>query len=818
MIRTYFLFLLVFVMPLNLLASVDVPIQTQIYVDSTKTLTIENMLKKDLFVPLNSHNRLGFKDHAIWIKLSVKELSALQDKKYFLEYKYAKVESLNYYIVQNNVVKQVYELGSIKRFNERVIDTKNLYIPLSKDELLHSDIYARIYHMGSIPVDFSLIDINTFSNELETSSITLGILFGVLLIMALYNFILYMFTKEKYYLSYVLLVVSNLMFQLSYTQSAFKYLWPELNNFNLQSSNIFASLYVVFVLKFVFELLDISKDRLYKSYYFLRIQGSLVVFLSLLSVGSFYLLDDRYLGQLTYEYLVYVYVTTFLSIMFISLYLAFKKERTAQLFSYAWGILIVAILLFLANVLGLIDYSKNFAYILGIASIIEVALLALILADKLKTSKSVSDNLYLSNQELESKIQERTKALHLQIEQDSITHLQNRYAFFRQYEASSHNLIMLIDINAFKQLNDFYGNSIGNSILKEFSTFLSNYAKLERLEVYRISADEFVLLSQSKEEFDVTQFKILAYEFSRLLSQKKFFIKELGDNIEIEVTIAIAEGSINQADMALVEAKQRHVKVMVYSNEIDKKDSISLNLDWKQRIKNALDVGDILCFYQPILDANEKVIKYELLMRMRQEEEGEVKYISPFFFLDYAIKSNQYIELSRYVIESGIKQFDKDAKLSINLSYLEIKDEGFIEWIRGVIHSNNFFNKVVFEITESADVENYDLITRLREVFRYDGVEIAIDDFGSGYSNFSYILELKPDYIKLDGSIIKNIDTDATAFALVKSLVTLSKELGIKTIAEYVHSKEVFELCKVMGVDEYQGFYFSEPKQIEEVM
>ena len=93
------------------------------------------------------------------------------------------------------------------------------------------------------------------------------------------------------------------------------------------------------------------------------------------------------------------------------------------------------------------------------------------------------------------------------------------------------------------------------------------------------------------------------------------------------------------------------------------------------------------------------------------------------------------------------------------------------------------------------------------------GVKIAIDDFGSGYSNFKRIMSINPDYIKFDGSLIKNIDKDSYSYLIVKNLVNFAKELNIKTIAEFVHSKEVYDTCVYLGVDYLQGFYISEPKK-----
>ena len=124
-----------------------------------------------------------------------------------------------------------------------------------------------------------------------------------------------------------------------------------------------------------------------------------------------------------------------------------------------------------------------------------------------------------------------------------------------------------------------------------------------------------------------------------------------------------------------------------------------------------------------------------------------------------------------------------------------------------------FAERIVFEITESEDiVDDEKIVSFIREV-RRTGAKFAIDDFGSGYSNFAYIMKMEPDYIKIDGTLIKDIHTNDVNRTLVKTIVAFSKELQIKTIAEYVHSKEVHEVVQEFGVDEYQGFYIQEPTE-----
>jgi EAL domain-containing protein (putative c-di-GMP-specific phosphodiesterase class I) len=215
--------------------------------------------------------------------------------------------------------------------------------------------------------------------------------------------------------------------------------------------------------------------------------------------------------------------------------------------------------------------------------------------------------------------------------------------------------------------------------------------------------------------------------------------------------------------------------------------------------------------YQPIVDANEKIVKYETLMRLKNEETGEL--ISPFFFLDIAIKTGLYSALSSHIIFESLHLLDSTShEISFNFTYGDIKNEILIRNIESFLKvSNGIGSRAIFEIVESENIESYSDIKNFIKKFRQYGVRFAIDDFGSGFSNFEYILEIEPDYLKIDGSLIKNIDTDKKAYILVSAIVEFSHKLGIKVIAEYVHSKVIFEMLKVIEVDEYQGFYFSEP-------
>ena len=416
-------------------------------------------------------------------------------------------------------------------------------------------------------------------------------------------------------------------------------------------------------------------------------------------------------------------------------------------------------------------------------------------------------------QYLEKEVSKRTQELHHELYYDSVTGLLNRYSFFKKVKEIEFPIVFIIDIDKFKVINEFYGNSVGTLVLKKFAQFLTDFSTT-KYEVFRLSGDEFILLentlSKETQEYYEDNAKKLLEEIS------SFEIELKDDYITIDVSIGISiaqENMFETAKMALDYAKTHNKQFIIYNNSIDERHKIQDAIKWKRVIKNAIVNNNVVAVYQPIVDKNRNIIKYETLMRLR---DSDGKLISPFLFLDIAIKTKMYNELSSIIITKALNKLKTDKILSMNFTYDDIKNTPFIEKIENFFKENpQTGSKAIFEITESQSIKNYDDVKNFIKQFRAYGVKIAIDEFGSGFSNFEYILEIEPDYLKIDGSLVKNIDTDKKSLILVKAIVQFSHELGIEVIAEYVHSETVFLMLKDMGVDSYQGFYFSEP--LEEI-
>ena len=421
---------------------------------------------------------------------------------------------------------------------------------------------------------------------------------------------------------------------------------------------------------------------------------------------------------------------------------------------------------------------------------------------------------------LEKKVEERTSELEHKLCFDELTGLKNRFSLNKDLKEEEFFALSLIDIDEFNSINELYGFEVGNEVLKKVALVLEKYAQNNEMRVYKVSSDVYALVDTNILHF--SSYEKYLIELVELFKNQEIHIKHLDIDIFVYVTIGCAisqEESVKTANIALKKAKKDRSKYMVYCQEIDTKETIQKTMFWREKIKDAIEKDKIVPFYQPILNDKGRIVKYETLMRIKEKENGETKYLSPGYFLDIAIKTKQYFKLNQIVIEKSLKNLKNTHKdISVNISFADILNLEFVEILGRSINklSAEERRRVVFEILESDFISDYEILEDFIKKYRSLGVRIAIDDFGTGYSNFSHIMNIKPDYIKVDGSLIKNIDKDMHSQEIVKSIIDFSHSLGIKVIAEFIHSPRIYEIVVEMGVDEFQGFYLGEPTPLIE--
>jgi len=397
------------------------------------------------------------------------------------------------------------------------------------------------------------------------------------------------------------------------------------------------------------------------------------------------------------------------------------------------------------------------------------------------------------------------------LEIDELTNLKNRHAFSKEKKKYKEPTLILVNIDNFKHINDSYGSNIGDHILKELGKLLKKFLIVKGLngEVYRLGADDFGILIEGVR--NKNKLESLIKELISMIENNDF--KYSGIEIPIKVTAGISYENplLETADIALKYVKKTRNKYMFYSEDMNMRDKILKNINTIRLIKNALADDRIFLVFQPIKNLRTDTIdKFEVLVRL-QDDRGRVLY--PGEFLEIAKEAKYYGEITRIVLEKTFKILkEHEITLSVNLSLEDIIDDNIRRLINQNIRNPKIGRNIIFEILEDENIENYqkEFLEFIKEVKEHD-VRIAIDDFGSGYSNFSHLLKLKPDYIKVDGRLIKEIDIKNENRVIAETIVDFAHKLDIETVAEFVWNNDVLKVVKEIGFDYAQGFAISKP-------
>ena len=399
---------------------------------------------------------------------------------------------------------------------------------------------------------------------------------------------------------------------------------------------------------------------------------------------------------------------------------------------------------------------------------------------------------------------------------DSLTKLKNRFSFSQDKQSFKEPVLILINIDGFKNINEFYGNSFGDKVLIEFSKKVQLAAfqilNTKKSYIYRFGSDNFGILFE-KDSLDLAK---TAKRFLEKLDNIKIAI----DGIEVDIFTSLGISSSKKrlfetAEMALKRAKQDLTKKFyIFSKEIDKTKEIEKNLNQLKELKFAIRENKIVPYFQPIIDLKtKKTVKYEALARIVKDDNTIVY---PKDFLPAAKSSKLIGDITKIVLQKTIKKIvETKNHFSVNITYEDIEDEEDRKEILKIISKNRDASQyLTIEILEDEQIANYALYDNFINEVKLYGCHVAIDDFGSGYSNFDRVLKLKIDTIKIDGSLIKNIDKDKKSLLVVSTIVDFAKKANIEIVAEFVHSKEVLETVKNIGIDQGQGYFLGKPTPI----
>ena len=406
---------------------------------------------------------------------------------------------------------------------------------------------------------------------------------------------------------------------------------------------------------------------------------------------------------------------------------------------------------------------------------------------------------------------------------DGLTRLPNREKLLVELDRCKTASLLLINIDAFKEINDFYGHHCGDHVISELATALQDMLSQERnwaaCRLYRMPGDELAIwlpVAENAAQLEKRAEALLRFVGALSISWQN---QSIPLNVSLGVATSLQEDGSQLADeqllmsasIALQSARLARVGYCIYDPAQRTREAYEQNLIWANRLRRALDEGRIVPYFQPILDLRTgRIEKFECLARML-DENGEP--ISPADFIGVAKKIRLYRYITRTMVTQCFSRFaDNDYTFSLNLSCEDLLDPDLTNFIVDRLKgSPSLAARLIFEILESEGIENYAEVRRFIDRVKALGCRIAIDDFGTGYSNFQHLLRLNVDVIKIDGSLIEHIDTDPIALNVTRGIQQFATGLGMRTVAEFVHSKAILEAVRLLNIDDVQGYYIGKP-------
>lgn len=417
---------------------------------------------------------------------------------------------------------------------------------------------------------------------------------------------------------------------------------------------------------------------------------------------------------------------------------------------------------------------------------------------------------------------------------DALTGLVNRVEFekrvkraltsARQYGAR--HALCYLDLDQFKLVNDTAGHTAGDNLLRQINGLISGLFR-ERDTLARIGGDEFGLLLDN---CPLERASFIAQSVVRIIRDYRFqwegAVYQIGVSIGLvpvtDQAISTTE-LLTQADVACYTAKrlgrnQVHIYQPTRSDQALHRNEI---LE-AAALRDALEQDRFRLYYQPIVDLNDPAyptVYYEVLLRVAQPDHAEESHelALPAVFIPAAERYGLMSAIDRWVIQTAFRDYaawvgKTGVSISINLSSNSLGDESLCDYIETQFKESGFPpSQVCFEITETAAIQNLSRATQLATALKQRGCQLMLDNFGSGMSSFHYLKTLSVDYLKIDGSFIKDMIENPNDYALVAAINQMGHALGLRTIAEYTHSEAIVQQLQDLGVDYAQGYFFGKP-------
>ena len=378
-------------------------------------------------------------------------------------------------------------------------------------------------------------------------------------------------------------------------------------------------------------------------------------------------------------------------------------------------------------------------------------------------------------------------------------------------------ILVMVQIEGYENLESFYGKEITHLIEDKFGLHLLSHCPpgCTFRKVYPLDNGIFALVKDLNDEVNsIETLTILLKKFQNNIKEGVLRFGAYEYDLNVILSYGISTEHLYEDVMIGLKRAATSKKDFIFSDsfteqekELSKKNLRTINV-----IKKALATHHVVSYFQPIVNAKTgEIEKYESLVRIVQAD-GTV--LSPYFFLDVAKNGRYYHQITEAVLSNSFEMLRMtDKGITVNISTLDIEDDELRNKIISLLSVNvDIASRLTFEMLEDENVTDFNVVKDFISLVKMLGVTIAIDDFGSGHSNFERLLSFQPDILKIDGSLIKDIATNSFSRDIVETIKTFTDKQNIKTVAEFVSTKETFDIVNEIGIDYLQGYLLGEPK------
>ncbi len=413
---------------------------------------------------------------------------------------------------------------------------------------------------------------------------------------------------------------------------------------------------------------------------------------------------------------------------------------------------------------------------------------------------------------------------------DSLTDLPNRHSLQRLIESAMQEggvgALLFLDIDHFKYVNDSFGHHSGDQLIIGVGSVLREVMRSGKGELYRLGGDEFAIHLPGglrKEAVDTAETALNAVRHYRFRVAEHKIISNLSASIGIGLYPfhgGDLHSLLSNVDIAMYQAKDLgRNRYALFDQAADSLRSTHKRIHWAKKLRDALDENRLVLFSQPVVRLkDQKMVHHEILARIR-DDDG--KYILPEHFIGLSETLGMVKEVDMRVLERLLwfmrdnGEAGKKVRYFVNVSRVSIADQNWVQRVIRLLKNSGVDpGQLVFEITETAAMSQIDVTLEFIRKLKSMGCRFALDDFGTGFSSFYYLKRFEVDYLKIDGSFIRDLATDQGSRIFVKALNDLARELHKQVIAEGVETPEVTKLLVEMGTQFGQGRLFQEPQPL----